>query len=113
MRSHCVTSPEQLLMVFVQPANPPGSGSRPRKSIYCWRTKKFVMSIGLGPFTVSLSLMLTVAVDGLPKTAPDGLLRIIRNVSLPSAQESSTIATEKLFDEASPAAQVSVPIVLM
>src|SRR5438876_11759674 len=108
MRSHWVVSPEQLLMVLTQPANPGGSGSRPRKSMYCWRTKKLVSSIGFGPFTVSLSLIVTVAVDGVPNVAPVGLLRPTRKVSFPSAYESSTIATEKVFDEASPAAQVSV-----
>src|SRR5207249_9317935 len=113
MRSHCVVSPEQLLIVLVQPSKPNGSGSRPRKSMYCWRTKKFVLSIGFGPSTVSLSVIVTVAVDGVARLAPVGLLRLTRKVSFPSAYESSTTATEKLFAAASPAAQVKVPIVLM
>ena len=50
----------QLLIVLVQPAKPGGSGSRPRKSMYCWRTKKFVLPIGFGPLVVSLSVMVTV-----------------------------------------------------
>src|SRR6266705_1654840 len=113
MRSHCVVSPEQLLIPFTQELKPKSSGSRPRKSMYCCRTKKLVPSIGFGPSTVSLSMMVTVAVDGVPKLAPVGLLRLTRKVSLPSAYESSTMATEKLFDVASPAAHVNVPIVLM
>src|SRR5438552_6507939 len=111
MRSHWVVSPEQLLIVFTQPANPGGSGSRPRKSMYCWRTKKFVLSIGFVPFVASLSMMVTVAVDCAPSVAPEGLLRPMVKVSVPSAYESSTMAIEKDFDDASPAAQVAVPIV--
>src|SRR5229473_482950 len=112
MRSHWVVSPEQLLMVLVQPANPGGSGSRPRKSMYCWRTKKLVLSIGFGPFVLSLSMMVTVAVDCVPRVAPEGLLRLTVKVSFPSAYESSTMATEKDF-EVSPAANCKVPRVLM
>src|SRR5229473_7113334 len=111
MRSHWVVSPEQLLMVLVQPANPGGSGSRPRKSRYCWRTKKFVLSIGFGPLVPSLSMIVTVAVDGVVIVAPVGLLRRTRKVSVPSAYESSTMAIEKDFDVASPAAHVNVPMV--
>src|SRR5258708_38066997 len=111
MRSHWVVSPEQLLIVLIQPARPGGSGSRPRKSMYCWRTKKFVLSIGFGPLLLSLSMIVTVAVDCAPKVAPEGLLRPTVKVSLPSAYESSTIATEKVFDVASPAAHVAVPMV--
>src|SRR5260370_15661546 len=96
-------------MVLAQPAQAGGSGSRPRKSMYCWRTKKFVLSIGFGPFVTSLSMMLTVAVEGAAKVAPEALLRLTRNVSVPSAYESSTIATENVFGVASPAAHVSVP----
>src|SRR5712692_10112648 len=101
IRSHWVVSPEQLLMVLTHPAKPGGSGSRPRKSMYCWRTKKFVLSIGFGPFTRSLSLMVTVAVEGVLRVAPEGLLRLTRKVSVPSAYESSTMATEKVFGVAS------------
>src|SRR5712691_8521480 len=110
MRSQFVSPGAQLLMVMVQPAKPGGSGSRPRKSMYCWRTKKFVLSIGLGPLTVSLSMMVTVAVDCAPKVAPLGLLRLTVKVSLPSAYESSTMAIEKDL-EVSPAANVMVPLV--
>src|SRR5258707_6013603 len=108
MRSQFVSPGAQLLMVAVQPARPGGSGSRPRKSMYCWRTKKFVLSIGFGPLLLSLSMIVTVAVDCAPKVAPEGLLRPTVKVSLPSAYESSTIATEKVFDVASPAAHVAV-----
>src|SRR6266849_2850163 len=111
MRSQLVSPSAQLLMVLVQPANPGGSGSRPRKSMYCCRTKKFVLSIGLGPFVASLSVIVTVAVDCAPRVAPEGLLGLIRKVSVPSAYEASTMATEKVFADASPAAQVAVPIV--
>src|SRR5258708_4962333 len=99
-------------MVLVQPAKPGGSGSRFRKSIYCWRTKKLVLSIGLGPVVVSLSTIITVAVDCVPKLAPDGLLRLTVKVSFPSAYESSTIAMEKDL-EVSPAANDIMPSVLM
>ena len=81
--------------------------------MYCCRTKKFVPSIGFGPFTVSLSMIVTVAVDGVPKLAPVGLLKPTRKVSFPSAYESSTMATEKVFAAASPAAHVRVPNVKM
>src|SRR5260370_39794811 len=99
-------------MVLTQPAKRGGSGSRQRKSMYCWRTKKFVLSIGFGPFVLSLSMMVTVAVDCGPKVAPDALLRLTVKVSFPSAYESSTIAIEKDF-EVSPAAKAIVPRVLM
>src|SRR5260370_40359083 len=111
MRSQFVSPGAQLLMVAVQPARPGGSGSRPRKSMYCWRTKKFVLSIGFGPLLLSLSMIVTVAVDCAPKVAPEGLLRPTVKVSLPSAYESSTIATEK-DAEVWPAAKSSVPIVI-
>ena len=75
----------QLLIVLVQPAKPGGSGSRPRKSMYCWRTKKLVLSIGLVPFTTSLSVIVTVAVDCAPRVAPLGPLRLTVKVSVPSA----------------------------
>src|SRR5260370_42424936 len=110
MRSQFVSPSAQLLIVLVQPAKPNGSGSRPRKSRYCWRTKKLVLSIGLGPFVASLSVIVTVAIDCAPRVAPEGLLRLTRKVSVPSAYESSTMATEKVFADASPAAQVAVPI---
>src|SRR5260370_22261871 len=97
IRSHWVVSPLQLFMVLVQPAKPGGSGSRPRKSRYCWRTKKLVLSIGFGPFVTSLSMMLTVAMEGAARVAPEALLRLTRKVSVPSAYESSTMATEKVF----------------
>src|SRR5258708_3937566 len=113
MRSHWVVSPEQLLMVLAHPAKPGGSGSRPRKSRYCWRTKKFVLSIGFGPFVSSSSMMVTVAVDCDARAAPLGLLRLIVKLSVPSAYESLTMATEKVFADASPAAQVAVPMVLL
>src|SRR5437867_11867843 len=109
MPSHWVVSPEQLLIVFTQALKPNGSGSRPRKSMYCWRTKKLVPSIGFGPFTVSLSMIVTVAVDGVPNVAPVGLLRPTRKVSVPSAYESSPLATAKVYDEASPSAQLRLP----
>src|ERR1700687_5633130 len=109
MRSQLVSPRAQLLMALVQPAKPGGSGSRPRKSRYCWRTKKFVLSIGFGPFVISLSMMLTVAIEGVLRVAPEGLLRLTRKVSVPSAYESSTIGTEKVFGVASPAAHVNVP----
>src|SRR6266852_6186891 len=109
MRSHWVVSPEQLLMVLTHPAKPGGSGSRPRKSMYCWRTKKFVPSIGFGPLLTSLSVIVTVAVDCAPRVAPLGLLSPMVKVSVPSAYESSTMATEKVFGDASPAAQVAMP----
>src|SRR2546425_12548837 len=104
MRSHWVVSPEQLLMVFTQPAKPGGSGSRARKSMYCWRTKKFVLSIGFGPFTVSLSTIVTVALDGAASAAPEAPIRTSVKVSFPSAHEASTMATEKVFRESLPAA---------
>src|SRR5439155_25050460 len=97
-------------MVLVQPAKPGGSGSRPRKSIYCWRTKKFVLSIGFGPLLLSLSMMVTVAVDCAPSVAHDGPLRLTVKLSLPSAYESSTMATEKDL-EVSPGAKLMVPSV--
>src|SRR5712692_1778526 len=112
MRSHWVVSPLQLLMVPVQPAKPGGSGSRFRKSRYCCRTKKFVLSIELGPVVVSLSTIITVVVDGVPSAAPVGLLRLTVKLSVPSAYESSMIATENDF-EVSPEAKVTVPMVLM
>src|SRR5207245_9366023 len=107
MRSHWVVSPEQLLMVLTHPAKPGGSGSRPRKSMYCCRTKKLVLSIGFGPFVTSLSMIVTVAVDCAPSVAPLGLLRLTVNVSLSSTYESSMMATEDVFDVSS-AAQVLV-----
>ncbi len=85
MRSQLVSPGAQLLMVAVQPAKPGGSGSRPRKSMYCCRTKKFVLSIGFGPFVASLSMIVTVAFDCAPSVAPEGLLRPMVKVSLPSA----------------------------
>src|SRR6266480_1007763 len=109
MRSHWVVSPVQLLMVFTQPAKPGGSGSRPRKSRYCCRTKKSVPSIGLGPVVVSLSTIIAVAVDWVPRVAPDGLLRLTVKFSVPSAYESSITATENDL-EVSPAANDMVPI---
>src|SRR6266849_3746122 len=112
MRSQLVSPGAQLLIVLVQPANPGGSGSRPRKSMYCWRTKKFVSSIGFGPFTVSLSVIVTVVVLGEPSAVPLGLLRLIVKLSLPSAKESSTSGTENVLN-VSPAANVRVPSVLM
>src|SRR5258707_14423908 len=111
MRSQLISPGAQLLMVLVQPANPGGSGSRAREARYCWRTKKFVLSIGFGPFVASLSVMVTVAINGALSVPPEGLLRPTRKVSVPSAYESSTIAIEKDFDVASPAAQVNVPSV--
>src|SRR6266571_1399195 len=110
IRSQFVSPGAQLLIVLVQPANPGGSGSRPRKSMYCWRTKKFVLSIGFRPVIASLSVMVTVAIDCAPSVAPEGLLRLTRKVSVPSAYESSTMAIEKDF-EVSPAANDMVPMV--
>src|SRR5712692_9621766 len=110
MRSHWVVSPEQLLIVLAQPAKPGGSGSRPRKSRYCWRTKKFVLSTGLGPVVVSLSTIITVVVDCEPRLAPEGLVRLAVKLSVPSAYESSMMATENDF-EVSFGAKVSVPMV--
>ena len=56
--------------------------------------------------------MVTVAIDGAPKVAPDGLLRLTLKVSLPSMYESSLISTTKLF-EVSPGAKLSVPSAVM
>src|SRR5258708_2188141 len=111
MRSQLVSPGAQLLMVLVQPANPGGAGSRPRESMYCCPTKKIVLSIGFRPLLLSLSIIVTVAVDCAPRVAPLGLLRPMVKVSLPSAYESSMIAIEKVFADASPAAQIAVPIV--
>ena len=44
-----------------------------------------MLSIGLVPFVVSLSVIVTVAVDCVPRVAPDGLLRLMVKVSVPSA----------------------------
>ena len=62
--------------------------------------------------TLSLSTMATVANDGVAKVAPDGSLRVTRKSSLPSAYESSMIATENDL-EVSPAAKDNVPMVTM
>ncbi len=69
------------------------------------------MSIGLAPVAISLSMMLTVAVDGVPKAAPDGLLRLTVKVSGPSSYESSMMKAEMVF-EVSPAANWRVPILV-
>ncbi len=61
---------------------------------------------------VSLSTIITVVVDCVPSVAPDGLLRLTVKFSVPSAYESSMIATENDF-EVSPAANVMMPMVLM
>src|SRR5713101_3222826 len=103
MRSQLASADAQLLSPFTQALNPGGSGSRPRKSMYCWRTKKSVLSIGFGPLVTSLSVMVTVAVACAPRVAPEGPLRLTVKLSLPSAYESSTMATEKVL-EVSPAA---------
>src|SRR5260370_37787121 len=90
-------------MVLVQPAKPGGSGSRPRKSRYCWRTKKLALSIGFGQFVTSLSMMLTVALEGVLRVAPEALLRLTRKDSHPSADSSSTMADETVVGVPSPA----------
>src|SRR5260370_4257622 len=103
MRSQLVSFWAQPLMMLTQVA-PAGSGSRPRKSRYCCRTKKLVLSIGLlGPSTAGLSKIVTVAIVGELKLAPDGLLSITRKVRVPLAYESAMMATENDF-EVSPAA---------
>src|SRR6478672_4144069 len=48
-------------MLFTQKLKPEVSGSRPRKSRYCWRTKKLLVSIGFVA-VLSLSVIVTVAV---------------------------------------------------
>jgi len=45
--------------------------------------KEFGTSIGFGPVTASLSAMVIVATLGEPRLAPEGLLKVNVNVSLP------------------------------
>jgi len=65
----------QLLRMFCQPENPAGSGSRPKKSTYCWRTKKGTPTTGLPLVTASSSVIVMVAVEREPRPAPAGSLR--------------------------------------
>src|SRR5258707_15778372 len=97
-------------MVLVQPAKPGGSGSRPRKSMYCWRTKKFVLSIGLGPVIASLSVVVMFALNCAPSGAPEGLLRLTPKDSVPSAYAKSTMAIEKDITLKARPAQATDPI---
>src|SRR6266567_1550140 len=58
----------------------------------------------------SLSLIVNTAVDGDPRPAPVGLLKIRFTVSSPSGIASSTIKTENVLLD-SPAAKLKVPVV--
>src|SRR5262249_7910155 len=68
-----------------------------------------VCRIGFGPSDTSLSLMVTVAVEGEPRLPPVGLVKTTLKVSGPSPYESLIIGTSNVFADASPAAHVSVP----
>ena len=80
--------------------------------MYCWRTKKFVSSIGLVPLVVSLSVTVTVAVFGEPSAAPLGLLRLIVKLHCLQHSHRQPSGTENVLN-VSPAANVRVPSVLM
>src|SRR5436305_4647805 len=112
MQSHAVGYlVPQLFKISIHPANPPESGSRPRKSMYCWRMKKDGSTIGLLPVDLSLSTIVTTAREVEPKNAPPiGLLNLNAKVSGPSAYESSTIGMKTVF-ALSPAEKRSVPTV--
>src|ERR1051325_11475444 len=101
----------QLRKTFDQGS--PASGSRERKSRYCWRTKNAMPAlspcrIGFGLFGASLSKIVIVAIAGVLSVAPEGFERASWNVSGPSAIESSMIGIESVF-VVSPAAKESVP----
>lgn len=76
MRSHGVGYlVPQLLSTSSQPANPGGSGSRPKKSMYCWRMKNDALTTGLPPVTG----VLEVVRDSL---TPSEQRRLMRRESL-------------------------------
>ena len=79
--------------------------------MYCWRTKKGVVSMGFVPVAESLSVMLMVADEFGPRLAPVGLLKETVKVSVPSDQTSSTTGM-KMVEVLSPAAKRSVPVVV-
>src|SRR2546423_8018410 len=94
---------------------PDESGSRERKSRYCWRTKKPVLKFasqrtGLGLFEASrvLLLMVSVAVEGEQRVVPTGFESVTVKVSGDSAKRSSGTKTVKLC-VVWPGAKTSVP----
>src|SRR5689334_16021967 len=74
IRSQLVSPAAQLFRILCQAAKPCGSGSRPRKSMYCWRTKNGTVAIGLVG-VASLSVIVTVALEGALRLIPTGLLK--------------------------------------
>src|SRR5688572_31229604 len=70
-----------------QKLKPEVSGSRLRKSRYCWRTKKAALKLwartGLGPETASFELMVSVAVGVAPSVVPTGFESVSVTVSAP------------------------------
>src|SRR5205085_5712182 len=99
----------QLFKTLTQALKPTVSGSRARKSMYCWRTKNGVSSIGFEVgCAVSLSLMVTVTVVGPLKPAPTGLLSVMVKVSSGSTNLSSVMKTVIVF-VASPGAKRKTP----
>src|SRR6266566_2384678 len=79
---HC-ESPPQRSRLLTQKLKPDSSGSRPRKSRYCWRTKYSVVSNGFKPSLVAVAVKeasvccpswLKLRCDGLrTKFARDGV----------------------------------------
>src|ERR671937_738269 len=102
MRCTCAqpSSAPQLLMSDDQNWKPERSGSRLRKSRYCWRTKKPVLKFesqrtGLGLLMASrgLLLMVSVAVEGEPSVVPTGFESVMLRVSGDSLKRSSGTKT--------------------
>ncbi|OAD18957.1 hypothetical protein THIOM_005431 [Candidatus Thiomargarita nelsonii] len=63
---------------------------------------------------LSLSMIVNAAVSGTPNTAPPVTLPKLRSsVSLPSTVSSSIMVTVKVFADASPSFQLSVPVAAM
>ena len=62
--------------------------------------------------SLALSMIVTVAIAGAPRVAPEGLRKLTLKVSFPSTYESSLMSTTKLF-EVSPAAKRNVPMAVM
>src|SRR5204863_1283813 len=96
---------------FTQKLKPAVSGSRLRKSRYCWRTKKLGLSTGLvDGAPVSLSSIFNSAKLGLPRPVPVpvGFERARSTDSSFSSNLSSTIRMRKVF-EVSPGLKVILP----
>src|SRR5215213_6770119 len=93
---HCSSAPHWVMLSCQNP-KPEVSGSRDRKSRYCWRTKKALLKLcartGLGPDTASLELMVSVAVWVAPSVVPTAFDSVSVTVSGASAKASSDTKT--------------------